>query len=1015
MKTWSVVGAIGCFAMLVASVAAAQSPTSGAISGVATDATGGVLPGVTVEASSPALIEGVRTAVTSGDGFYRILDLRPGAYAVTFTLPGFNAIRREGVELTTGFTATINAELAVGSVAETVTVTGASPVVDIQNVRTQTELGKEFWHALPTAKNLRSFVSVTLGAQFTNPNAQDVGGSQGERAGPGAYTYHGAGRNDSRWVVDGMPAQQMSTGGGAWTLRHHHNYLGFEEVVIGGGISAEGQNAGVLVNQIPREGGNLFSGVVHLNGARPTWRSDNLNDELVARGVREPQQLRRLFDVGFGIGGPIKRDRLWFFASPRWWEASNTIIGSFHNATPGTFTYTPDLNRPAVQSTPHANLSYRLTWQAAQKHKLAYFSELQSSCSPCGFGASPTVAPEAGLNFTAPFPSSQIHQAKWTYPVNNSVLIEAGNSLWFSTRRQEITQLGDLPSTTIPMRDLETNTYWDANGEVPYPYGRCCPLTQPGAGGRSVTNTVNTAVSVVTGGHAFKAGFQVQFNRGWGSRNGYNETPYGPIRMDIRGGVDGVPPSGMNGQIQVNPNPLGPADLEENTGAGIVSQPMFYVQDQWTIDRLTLNLGLRYDGFRARYEDYISHPWAFFPEEQFLAGVENAPNWSDINPRVGVAYDLFGDGRTAVKASFGRYVQHETSALRAYAPAGRLGISGGTRPWNDVNGDLVPDCDINNFHANGECGRLANLNFGRARAPSADVDPDYQEGWHTRRHLWQASASIQHELRPGMALNVGYFYTTHANLTSTDNTLVGPGDYTGYCVQTPTHSLLGSFGGSLQCGLYDLNPEARGRSFRRTTLSENFGEHTEVFHGIDIGLNARFLDGGVIQGGVSTGRTNMNNCFVVDSPQQMRDGYCDVTKSWAAQTQVKLAFSYPLPWDMQLSGNLQNLTGPAIRAFQTIFRPSQTIGLGRRLSSGFARAQLLPTDTFYEKRFTQLDLRVSKLLEIGGVQFRGEIDFYNLFNSAAVLSTGSTYPSSWQRPSAVLGARLIKLGLRLDF
>ena len=1005
----------GCVAMLAAAGAAAQSTTSGSISGVVTDNTGGILPGVTVEASSPALIEGVRVGITSGgEGFYRLLDLRPGTYSITFTLPGFSVVRQDGVEITTGFTATVDAELAVGSIEETVTVLAASPVVDLQNVRTQTVLSKELWHALPTSKNLRAFVAVTLGAQFTSSSSQDVGGSTGERAGPGAYEYHGSGRNDSRTIIDGMPAAQQTTGGGSWTLRQHNNYLAFEEIVIASGISAENQSAGVLVNQIPREGGNIYSGVFHLNGSQSGWRSDNTSQELIDRGIRDSGAFLGQYDVSFALGGPIARDKLWFYVSPRWWSAKSEVLGSFFNATPNSFSYTPDLNRPAETSTPHANLAGRATWQAAAKHKISYFTEIQSSCAPCGYGASSTSAPEAGLDFSSPWGSSQVHQGKWSYPVNNSVLIEVGNSLWLATRASGLAQVGDLPDTTLGMRDLDSGSRWDANAEVSYPYGRCCPLTRGGGTGwASYNNTLNTSASIVSGGHVFKAGFSVLINRAFGGSGGniYNETQFGAIRMDVRGGTGGIPASGANGNIQTLINALEPVNRDGSNGGSKVLQPAFYVQDQWTVDRMTLNLGLRYDGFNGRYFDLQTDPSSFLPFVQNLPGVEGSPSWRDINPRLGVAFDLTGNGKTAVKASIGRYVQHETSALNS--PGSRLGYSGGSRPWNDANGDLVPDCDLLNSAANGECGGLGNVNYGLARAPSSDLDPDYQDGFGVRHNLWQGSVSLQHELMAGVSLDIGYFRTSHGNLTSRDNILIGPEDYSEFCHTAPTDARLGSASGTRFCGLYDLNPDARGLSFRRTGLSENFGDDTQVFNGLDIGFNARFGAGGNIRGGVSTGKTDFNDCFTVDSPQAERDGFCNTSKSWGAQTQLKLQGSYPMPlWDLQIAGTLQNLPGDSYTATQTVFFGE---GLGRRLSSGFSRVALIPSNELYEKRWTQVDFRVSKLLVAGGMRIRGEVDLYNMFNSGAVLNSSNSYGGGWRRPTAVLGARIIKLGVQIDY
>ena len=192
----------------LAEVARAQSVTSGAIAGEVKDTTGAVLPGVTVEAASPALIEKVRTVVTDNQGRYQIVELRPGTYSVTFALAGFSSVRRQGIELTTGFTANVNAEMRVGSLEETITVSGASPVVDVENVRTQSVLSRDVLDAVPTGKALSGFQSLTLGARGA---AQDVGGNKGEIA--TAMSVHGNRSGDMQVTYDGYRLNTWHGGG----------------------------------------------------------------------------------------------------------------------------------------------------------------------------------------------------------------------------------------------------------------------------------------------------------------------------------------------------------------------------------------------------------------------------------------------------------------------------------------------------------------------------------------------------------------------------------------------------------------------------------------------------------------------------------------------------------------------------------------------------------------------------------------------------------------------------------
>src|SRR5438477_3949118 len=275
-----------CFARIITGVlclallpAIASAQTSG-LAGTVKDVSGAVLPGVTVEASSPALIERTRTAVTDGAGQYKIVELRPGTYSVTFTLPGFSTVKREGIDVSTGFTANVNAELRVGSVAETVTVSGASPVVDTQNVRTANVFSREALDALPTLKSLQSYAALTLSARFTNAADQDVGGSRGEVPGSGGFLVHGNRPGDARMTIDGMLFSTIAGAVAASNRGQFINQLAVEETTIQtSGGSAEYQTGGVQINIVPKSGGNTFTFTFAGNGTGSSLQSRNLPDE----------------------------------------------------------------------------------------------------------------------------------------------------------------------------------------------------------------------------------------------------------------------------------------------------------------------------------------------------------------------------------------------------------------------------------------------------------------------------------------------------------------------------------------------------------------------------------------------------------------------------------------------------------------------------------------------------------------------------------------------------------------
>src|SRR5262249_13148932 len=251
-----------------------------------------------------------------------------------------------------------------------------------------------------------------------------------------------------------------------------------------------------------------------------------------------------------------------------------------------------------------------------------------------------------------------------------------------------------------------------------------------------------------------------------------------------------------------------------------------------------------------------------FVGSQSFPATNDSPSWKDLSPRIGGGFDLFCNGKTAIKGSIGRYVTGGgRSALNN--PATRIGLGGGGRNWNDANGNFVPDCDLKNPLANGECGSLANLNRGLATAPSVFYDPDYLVGFGVRQYMWQATAGVQHELRSGVGLNVAYFRTSYKNFIVTDNRAVTPADYAGYCVTAPTDPGLGSVRGQQLCGFFDVNPAKFGQVNNYVTAAAPYGQFSDIFNGVDISINARFGKGGVVQGGVSTGQEVFNNCVVV--------------------------------------------------------------------------------------------------------------------------------------------------------
>ena len=450
-----------CAVMFVPRLAWSQG--NGAIAGVVRDSSGAVLPGVTVEATSPALIEKVRVVVTDDQGVYRIVDLRPGVYAVTFALPGFTTLRREGIELTAAFTATVNADLAVGALEETLTVSGAAPIVDTQNVNQQQTLARTTLDAIPTTKRLAAYASLLPGAVSTS---QDVGGVMGERG--AAFSIHGGRSADINTVQDGINLTAMNSTTFSW---NPHNT---QEIVLQtGGISAESETAGVLVNIVPKDGGNIFSGSVTTAYSNPDLQSSNLNDELRSRGLTATPSVRKNYDVGSSLGGPIMQDKLWFFTAHRKWVASRYVPGNFWNRLQGSpvgadpvwrvLFYEPDSTRTAFTNDYYRDHSLRLTWQISAKDKLGVSYSIQDDCN-CPLddlaAGGTLVAPEAtGWHYYQP---NWLVSTSWSRPTTNRLLFEAGVG---ATRAAiNAKRPPDVSEFDLAVTELSTNQRYGSRG-----------------------------------------------------------------------------------------------------------------------------------------------------------------------------------------------------------------------------------------------------------------------------------------------------------------------------------------------------------------------------------------------------------------------------------------------------------------------------------------------------------------------------------------------------------------------
>ncbi len=976
---------LGTVGMLVMPVVA-RAQTASAIAGQVKDTSGAVLPGVTVEASSPALIEKVRSVVTDGQGQYRIVDLRPGVYVVTFSLTGFSSVKRENIDLPASFTATINIELGLGNLSETVTVTGESPIVDVSNATPRSRITAETLDTLPTGKTLEAFISLTPGlinTQGAAPgSAQDVGGSKGETyVTPAIHGGHGL---ESRTILDGFETNNPDNGGGGRVFIP--NPMSTQEVSLGlGSGAAESQTSGVQINFIPRDGGNAFRGSMFGNFTNEKLQSAaNLSSELIARGVTQAglPQIGNVWDVNGGIGGPLMRDRLWFFTAHRSWGSQNSVVGQFYNKEPhDSWFYTKDTSKPAINDFIQQSDNVRLTWQASPRNKVNFSYDWEYRCD-CHRDVSATNSPEAArVRLYWP----QVTAITWSLPASNRLLLEAGTQLSYLPLDSEPHDFQD--AFDIPVNDTLLNLSYRAS---------------TGGYGRSMSKVNNTraSASYVTGSHAFKAGFEMR-----NPRKDYEE--FGSaISYTFRGGV----PTGVT--LYARPLRI------KATGVALAG----YLQDQWTMNRLTLNLGVRLDTLNSWVPE-VSLPAGVYVPARKYPKVDCVPCWTDVTPRASASYDLFGNGRTAIKFAFGKYLGAELLNLADAVNPQNSSNPTTNRSWNDANRDFVPQ--------ESELGPYSNQSFGQTVITRRYAD-DVLKG--NRPYNYQTSFLIQHEVMPGMAASFGYFRTSWHNFRATDNQDVTPADYDQFCVTLPADSRLPAGGGNKVCGLYDIKPAKFGvNNNLLVTQASRFGKQSEVYNGLDLTVAAR-LPRATVQGGLSTGRTETDRCFVVDNPQSML--FCHVKPPFW-QPQIKLSGSYRLPASVQASAVFQSLPGVPIAASYVATNAEVIPTLGRPLAGGaanitipeggaalgtapapgfsFPSPGIIPPQTMFEDRSTQLDIRIDRGFSFGRSKLRAMFDIYNVLNNTPILGINTRYGPAWKNPTFVLDARVFKFGAQLDF
>ena len=978
MKMWRL--GILCVLVLMAvpRPSIAQGPS--AINGTVKDTSGAAMPGVTVEAASPALIEKVRSAITDGTGVYRIENLFPGVYTVTFTLPGFSTIKREGLELPSNFTATVNADMKVGALEETVVVTGASPVVDTSSTARAQVINRELLDVLPTGKTAQLAAALVPGVFMATP---DVAGAQAVNQ--NNTTAHGYVGSQTTVMLDGIQLQGMCGDGSTQSYSNVQNY---EEITVQtSGAGADVGGGGVRQQLISRRGGNTFSGSGSAVYADGGWQPSALTPELVARGLRQGNKIENLSTYETGMGGKIVQDKLWWFAAARNQTFNNLVADTSY--PDGSQGYTHEYTR---------NVSLRMTAQLTSKTQLtAFYDRVIKYLSHDGLQAGRD--PLTAVHESIPSPNYAQWQIKLTNTLSNRLLVDLGFNHYQAHRvrrfqpgvKQEYGTAAWLASASHSDTSLGTLTRAPADGET---------LQAP------TRRFLVGSVSYVTGSHNMK--FGAQYSQGL--RKLATE-PYNAGLVQVY--QNAVPVSVTLTNTPVRYSNSVNADLG------------FYAQDTWAWRRFSINYGLRWEYFNAQIDEESSGAGRWIGPRYYRGEV--LPTWGGAGgfaPRLGVVYDLFGNAKTALKFGLNKYNRQLVDDLtNRYNP---IRPQTQSVTWRDLDGDDIADgslgcvylsagCEINLAQLPTSFGLVADgcsviATSGSIPCGTGQIDPNIKRGYSV-----QYNVGVQHELFPRISVNAYYFYSKFYDLARTDNILNSFSDYTPVQIASPLD-------GSV-ITMYNVSASARTRLQNLEHTAVNDTRSNKAF---EAGFSARLTNGVTLFGGMATEHTLSSTCDATDDPNRRLycDDYADGATPWL--TQFKLSGTLDLPYKIRTGLGYQTYKrflgtgGTQWQITNTTRYPADCKGpctpgglVNPTQTLATMNVPLVKPGTELSDRIGMFDINIGRWFQRGKVRIQPEVAIFNVFNNLAVYGVRSQnyLTSSYMQPSTILQARVTRIGL----
>ncbi|MFN8058726.1 MAG: carboxypeptidase regulatory-like domain-containing protein [Vicinamibacterales bacterium] len=938
-----------------------SASTTGTIAGRVTDAQNAVLPGVTVSIQSPALM-GVQTTVTNDQGIYRFPAVPPGVYAISYELAGFNGLRREGIQISLGFTATLNVELQVATVQESVTVTGESPVIDTSATRIQQNFKLDDLRSIPNARDMWSLLAVTPSVQMQRI---DVGGN---RAGTQTnYTAYGFGATDQqvRVSVEGINTTEGTGGAG-----FYFDYGSFEEVFLGTtGQGAEAATPGVQSQFLGKSGGNKLQGGVYLDWYNNTLQGSNLPDNYIKPtseggfGIRKgSNEIENYRDFNLNGGGPIKKDRIWWYGSWRW--QANAV-------------QQPNFLFDKTFDTALWNLSGKSTYQLNRNHKFIGYYQW-------GQKVQPNRLWNGGYSFLKPEDTRKQDSGSWVWKGEwNGTL---SNNLFVETRFGDFGYYFPLLGYSDEPFRQDTGTRISTGGDL---------IEQTDRDRHQLTGAATYFKDDFLGGsHSFKFGGEANFEKQF---IGYQQ-----IRAQ---NIEQIFANGVANQVIIGfptvDGPIGTKSARKHLlSVSGLQHFNFFTNDQYSVGRLTFNLGVRFDHYRsyipaqqqlASTTAGFSIPAIDFPEQTFFT-------WNSVVPRIGAVYDMKGNGKTVLKANYG-YFRHNPGPGAAANANPNQAQKDRTYTWTDLNGDRL-------F----QFGEQGSLVRDRSQPAGTQVDPNILQPY-----THELSAFVEQQITTDLGMRAGYVYKTVDDLTQVYQPFRPISAYTvPFTVADIGPDKTAGTSDDRALTFYGIPNASLGAATQRLQNVDAQGRYSTI----EVSVNKRHSGKWSAGTGFNYTRAKeFNNSILGNSltAANQAPGFPNTANDAGQQSSTSWGFraygSYEAPWGVRLSPVLRHQSGQNYGRTITVSAPASC-----QCFYPGGSVLIEPLDSRRMDNVTVFDIRVERPVKLsGGARLGLFLDVFNLSNSHSSETISFATGSAFERPTAVLAPATARVGIRFDF